>query len=48
MRGQFFSVPENNPTKFGATALETANQNGMDTIQAIDLGDSPTRLSVVR
>jgi len=44
-----FSVPatvENADRKFGDTRLESANLNGMDTIQAIDLGDSNTRLKL--
>ncbi len=32
--------------KFPYTTVETTNQGGMDTIQAIDLGDSTTRLAV--
>lgn len=32
--------------KFGATRVETVNQNGMDTIQSIDLGDSNTRVTI--
>jgi hypothetical protein len=41
-----FTVPatvENGYKKFGYTSVETANHDGMDTIQAIDLGDSNTR-----
>jgi hypothetical protein len=37
---------ESGEKKFGATRIETANQNGMDTIQAIDLGDSNTRVTI--
>lgn len=46
-----FTVPvkvENATTKFPATQLETASQNGMDVIQAIDLGDSHTRITVAQ
>jgi hypothetical protein len=42
-----FSVPvkvENTDKKFNYTSIESANQNGMDTIQAIDLGGSNTRV----
>src|ERR1700690_3723127 len=41
--GKSFSVPvkiENGAKKFGYTSLESANQNGMDTIHAIDLAGS--------
>ena len=44
-----FSVPvkvENSDKKFANTAVESTNQNGMDNIQAIDLGGSNTRLAV--
>lgn len=47
--GKSVSVPvkvETNTKKFPATQLETSNQNGIDSIQAIDLGDSSTRLTV--
>lgn len=47
--GKSFTVPvkvENTSTKFGATQLETATQNGTAIIQAIDLGDSHTRITV--
>ncbi|HTW64987.1 MAG TPA: hypothetical protein VME17_10245 [Bryobacteraceae bacterium] len=47
--GKSVRVPvkvENNPKKFGYTELETANQNGMDTIRAIELGDSNTRITL--
>jgi hypothetical protein len=46
---QSFSVPvkvENGGQKFGDTAVETSNQNGMDNIRAIDLGGSSTRLTL--
>lgn len=42
-----FSVPvkvENSDKKFGNTSVESANQNGMDTIQSIDLAGSNTRV----
>ena len=32
--------------KFGYTRLETANHDGMDTIEAIDLEDSNTRVTL--
>lgn len=44
-----FSVPaklENGSRKFPYTSIESANQGGMDTIQAIDLGDSKTQLKL--
>lgn len=44
-----FTVPaklENVDRKFSYTTIETANQGGMDTIQAIDLGDSNTQLKL--
>ena len=44
-----FTVPatvENTEKKFGYTSIETANHDGMDTIQAIDLGDSKTRVKL--
>jgi hypothetical protein len=44
-----FTVPatvENAAKKFGYTSVETANHDGMDTIQAIDLGDSKTRVKL--
>ena len=44
-----FSVPvkiENTGKKFANTAVESTNQDGMDNIQAIDLGGSNTRLAV--
>ena|SRR5579863_8947163 len=47
--GKSFSVPakvENSGKKFDYTTVESANQNGMDTIQAIDLGDSNTRITL--
>ncbi len=37
---------ENADKKFDSTRVETANHDGMDTIQAIDLGDSKTRLKL--
>ena len=43
------SVPaqvENGQTKFPYTSLETTSQDGMDNIQAIDLGDSNTRVTL--
>jgi hypothetical protein len=42
-----FSVPvtvENSDKKFNNTLVESANQDGMDQIHAIDLGGSNTRL----
>jgi hypothetical protein len=47
--GKSVTVPvkvENSDKKFSDTRIETANQNGMDTIQAIDLGGSETRLNL--
>jgi hypothetical protein len=44
-----FSVPvkvENSDKKFRDTLVETGNQNGMDVIQSIDLGDSNTRVTL--
>jgi len=44
-----FSVPatlENAGKKFNYTLVETDNRGGMDTIQAIDLGDSNTRVKL--
>lgn len=44
-----FSVPakvETSDKKFNYTRLETANRDGMDTIQAIDLEDSNTRVTI--
>jgi hypothetical protein len=44
-----FTVPatvENAGKKFPYTSLETASQGGTDTIQAIDLGDSNTRVKL--
>lgn len=44
-----FTVPatvENADKKFGYTLVETANQDGTNTIQAIDLGDSNTRVKL--
>jgi hypothetical protein len=44
-----FSVPvtvENGGKKFDYTSVESTNQGGMDTIQAIDLGGSNTRLKL--
>ncbi len=35
---------ENADHKFGQTAVETSNQNGMDNIQSIGLGGSNTKL----
>jgi hypothetical protein len=35
---------ENADHKFGQTAVETSNQNGMDNIQTINLGGSNTKL----
>ena len=43
------SVPakvETSDKKFGYTRLETANHDGMDTIEAIDLEDSNTRITL--
>ena len=43
------SVPvkiENGSKKFGYTSVESTNKGGMDTIQAIDLANSNTRLMV--
>jgi len=37
---------ENNDKKFSYTTVESTNQGGMDTIQAIDLGGSNTRLTL--
>ena len=42
-----FTIPvkvENANRKFGRTAVESTNQNGMDNIQSIDLAGSNTRL----
>jgi hypothetical protein len=47
--GKSFSVPakvENSDQKFSNTRIESANQNGMDTIQAIDLAGSGTRINL--
>ena len=47
--GKSFNIPvkvENSGKKFSDTRIETVNQNGMDTIQSIDLGGSDTRLSL--
>jgi hypothetical protein len=44
-----FSVPvqvENSGKKFNDTAVESTNRDGMDQIQAIDLGGSNTRLTL--
>jgi hypothetical protein len=44
-----FSVPvqiENGNRKFNQTAVESTKQNGMDQINAIDLGGSNTRLTL--
>ncbi len=44
-----FTVPatvENAGQKFSYTSVETAAHDGMDTIQAIDLGDSKTRVKL--
>jgi hypothetical protein len=44
-----FSVPAKVETvdkKFSYTSIESANQGGMDTIQAIDLGDSTTQVKL--
>jgi hypothetical protein len=44
-----FTVPatvENADQKYSYTSLETANRDGMDTILAIDLGDSKTRVKL--
>jgi hypothetical protein len=44
-----FSIPvkvENGNKKFGYTSIESTNHGGMDTIQAIELADSNTRLMV--
>ncbi len=46
-----FSVPvkiENGNKKFGYTSIESTNNGGMDTIKAIDLADSNTRLTIAR
>ena len=46
-----FSIPvkiENGNKKFGYTSIESTNHGGMDTIQAIDLADSNTRLTVAQ
>src|SRR5580704_1717546 len=48
-RNKSFSVPatvENADQKFSYTSVETAGHDGMDTIQAIDLGDSNTRVKL--
>ena len=37
---------ENADKKFGDTRLETVNHDGVDNIQAIDLGDSNTRVKL--
>ncbi len=37
---------QNVDKKFSYTTVETANQGGMDTIQAIDLGDSNTQVKL--
>jgi hypothetical protein len=39
---------ENADHKFGQTSVETSNQNGMDNIQAIDLGGSNTKLEFAK
>ena len=39
---------ENADHKFGQTSVETTNQNGMDNIQAIDLGGSNTKLEFAK
>jgi len=47
--GKSFNVPvkvENSGQKFTDTRIESVTQNGMDTIQSIDLGGSDTRLSL--
>ena len=44
-----FTVPakvENVDRKFSYTSIESANQGGADTIQAIDLGDSNTQVKL--
>lgn len=44
-----FTVPakvENVDRKFPYTSIESANQGGTDTIQAIDLGDSRTQVKL--
>ncbi len=49
--GKSFSVPvkiENGDKRFTGTQMETVNQNGVDTIQVIDLADSHTRLTLVQ
>jgi hypothetical protein len=49
--GKTFSVAvkiENSDRKFANTSVESTNQGGMDTIQAIDLGGSSTRLAVAQ
>jgi hypothetical protein len=37
---------ENTDKKFQYTSVESKNQDGVDTIQAIDLGGSSTRLAI--
>lgn len=37
---------ENSGKKFDYTSVESTNQGGMDTIQAIDLGGSNTRITL--
>jgi len=37
---------KNSERKFSSTELETDNQNGVDIIQSIDLGDSHTQLAL--
>ena len=49
--GKSYTVPvkvENSDKKFSGTRIETANQNGIDIIQAIDLGGSDTRLTLAQ
>ena len=46
-----FSVPakvENADKRFNYTSLESSGQNGVDTLQAIELGDSNTRIVIGR
>ena len=50
-RDKSFTVPATVASvdkKFSYTLVETAKQGGMDTIQAIDLGDSKTQLKLAR
>jgi len=48
-RDKSFSVSakvENAGKKFNYTSLESSDQNGVGTLQAIDLGDSNTRIAL--